>query len=132
MSLQITLADSTTTLNLPGGLTWADEFGWTPVEQTSEYSLTGALIVQEGERQSGRPITLLGGRNAAWIDRGLALQLQALASVPEQQLTLSLWGVDYSVMFRRPAVEIEPIRRRANPGADHQYAVTINLMEIHS
>lgn len=54
MTLQITLSDGTTTIELPPDLHWRDEFSWTPVEQSTEYSLTGALIVQSGARQAGR------------------------------------------------------------------------------
>ena len=61
MTLQISLSDGTTTLALPPDLEWQDEFDWTPVEHSTDYSNTGSLIVHEGERQDGRPITLFGG-----------------------------------------------------------------------
>lgn len=131
MTLPITLSDGTTTLTLPTDLDWRDEFAWTPVEHSTDYSLVGNLVVQEGSRQDGRPITLFGGREAAWISRTDLEQLYAMASVPEQQFTLSLWGTSFNVMFRRPPMEVEPIRRLANAGPDHRYAVTINFMEIN-
>lgn len=58
-------------------------------------------------------------------------QLYAMASVPEAQFTLTIWGRSFNVMFRRPPLQAEPIRRLANPGPGHHYAVTINLMEIN-
>ncbi|MCK7547196.1 hypothetical protein ACFQGA_09590 [Marinobacter koreensis] len=131
MTQQITLSDGTTTINLPPDLEWQDEFGWTPVEHSTDYSQTGSLIVQEGERQDGRPITLFGGRDGAWMSRAELEQLYSLASVPSKQFTLNLWGRTFNVMFRRPPLTVEPIRRMANPGPDHQYAVTVNLMEIN-
>lgn len=130
MTLPITLSDGATTLTLPSDLDWRDEFAWTPVEHSTDYSLAGNLVVQEGSRQDGRPITLFGGREAAWISRADLEQLYAMASVPQQQLTLSLWGRSFTVMFRRPPMDVEAIRRIANAGPDHSYAVTINLMEI--
>lgn len=130
MTLPITLSDGAITLTLPSDLDWRDEFAWTPVEHSTDYSLAGNLVVQEGSRQDGRPITLFGGREAAWISRTDLEQLYAMASVPEQQLTLSLWGRLFSVMFRRPPIDVEPIRRIANAGPDHRYAITVNLMEI--
>ena len=99
MTLQISLSGGTTTLALPPDLEWQDEFDWTPVEHSTDYSNTGSLIVHEGERQDGRPIIL--------------------------------WGQSFNVMFRRPPLQAKPIRRLANPGPEHQYAVTINLMEIN-
>ena len=130
MSLDISITDGTTVINLPPDMDWRDEFGWTPVEHSTDYSMTGALVVQEGERQDGRPITLFGGREV-WIERATIEALYAMASIPDQRMTLALWGRSFTVMFRRPAIEAEPIRRLANPSAEHKYAVTINLMEIN-
>lgn len=131
MTLEITLTDGTDVVSLPPGLQWRDEFSWSPVEHSTDYSLTGSLVVQEGERQDGRPITLYGGTEGAWIDRATLEALYAMASVPNQPMTLALWGRTFSVMFRRPAIEAQEIMRQANPGPDHQYAVTVNLMEIN-
>ena len=131
MTLEITLSDGTETLDLPPDLEWRDEFAWTPVEHSTEYSLVGNLVVHEGSRQDGRPITLFGGKEASWISRADLEQLYAMASVPEKEFTLVLWGRSFNVMFRRPPIQVEPIRRLANPGPDHKYAVTINLMEIN-
>ena len=49
-------------LTLPGDLIWIDEFQWNPVERATEYAVTGALVVDVGERLAGRPITLEHGR----------------------------------------------------------------------
>lgn len=131
MSAQITLSDGDSTVDLPSDLQWRDEFAWTPVEHDTEYSLTGSLIVQEAERQDGRPITLFGGRTGAWMTRAALEALYELASVPDQVMTLNLWGREFTVIFRRPAIEAEEITRVADPGASHQYAITINLMEVN-
>ncbi|HCR1765151.1 TPA: hypothetical protein ONB22_005849, partial [Pseudomonas aeruginosa] len=40
---------------------WVDEFTWDAVAQEQERSLTGALLVQEGTKLHGRPITLRSG-----------------------------------------------------------------------
>lgn len=131
MSLEITLADDSQVIELPFDMEWRDEFVWTPVEHSTDYSQTGSLIVQEGERQDGRPITLRGGREGAWAMRNTIETLYDMASVPGKQMTLSLWGREFNVMFRRPAIEAEPIRRMADPTPDHRYALTINLMEVN-
>jgi hypothetical protein len=129
MTREIGLTDGATVINLPPDLEWRDEFEWTPVEHSTDYSMTGALVVQEGERQDGRPITLFGGRGV-WVERSTVEALYAMASVPDQVMTLALWGRTFFVIFRRPAIDAEAIRRLANPGATHKYAITINLMEI--
>lgn len=131
MTPQITLTDGTTVIDLPAGLQWRDEYGWTPVEHSTDYSLAGNLVVQEATRQDGRPITLYGGTEGAWITKAVLDQLYAMASVPNQPLTLALWDRTFSVMFRRPPFEAQEIMRYANPGPDQFYAVTINLMEIN-
>jgi len=129
--MEITLSDETTTLALPPDLDWQDEFGWTPVEHSTDYTLAGNLMVQEGARQDGRPITLYGGKEGAWASRSTVEALYAMASIPEHTMTLTLWERTFNVMFRRPALSAVPIRRQANPGPDHQYAITINLMEVN-
>ena len=129
MATEITLTDGTTVISLPPDMDWRDEFAWTPVEHSTDYSQTGSLMVNEGERQDGRPITLFGGREK-WVDRSTVEDIYAMASVADQVMTLALWGQNFTVMFRRPAIEAEPIWRLANPGATHKYAITLNLMEI--
>lgn len=129
--MEITLSDDSTSLTLPPDLEWQDEFGWTPVEHSTEYSLPGNLMVQEGARQDGRPITLYGGKEGAWASRSLVESLYSMASIPEHTMTLNLWGRAFNVMFRRPPLSATPIHRLANPGPDHQYAITINLMEVN-
>lgn len=127
----ITLSDGTTTITLPDGLQWQDEFGWEPVESSTEYSLSGALIVQEAAKQDGRPFTLYGGNEGAWATRATIKALHQMASVPGKTLTLSLWGQQYTVIFRRPALAAAEIMRLANPGDDHFYSITINLTEVN-
>ena len=56
--MAITLTYSGTTLALSDRLAWTDEFGWSPVEQSTEYSTTGALLVHVATKLAGRPITL--------------------------------------------------------------------------
>lgn len=77
------------TITLPQGLRWSDEFDWSPLAQATEYSLTGALIVHQGEKQAGRPITLEGGKDFAWLTRTEVAALKALLDAGEE-MTLTL------------------------------------------
>lgn len=72
---------------LPYHLNWVNEQEWTPFVQTTEYSLTGALIVQHGEKQAGRPVTLAGADNRGWIQQGTLDALRALLDTAEMTLT---------------------------------------------
>ena len=127
----ITLSDGTITITLPDGLQWRDEFEWTAVEASTDYSLSGNLIVQEGVKQDGRPITLHGGQEGAWATRAAVKALHQMASTAGKTLTLNLWGQQYTVIFRRPALAAEEIMRLADPGDGHFYGITINLMEVN-
>ena len=128
----ISLTDGTTTIELPGDLQWTDEFDWSPVEQDAEHSIAGALIIQQGEKLKGRSITLQSG-GGAWIQRDALLALQAYYFAPSQQLTLSLWGNDYAVMFERPGgLKATEVLRVANPNGEHYYRITLKFIEVAS
>lgn len=112
------------TITLPKDLWWEDETEWTPVEQTVEYSTTGALLIDLGVKQAGRPITLTGEEDKAWTTRKTVLDLQALAAEPGREMTLVIAGRSFQVLFRqsdgRP-IEAEPVFRTIPPGDDHKY-----------
>ena len=97
--MSITLTYNGTTAHISDRLDWQDEFGWSPVDQTTSYSTTGALLVDVALKQAGRPITLVGTETAAWISRALCSTLQAWAELPGIQLTLVLRGQSRQVMF---------------------------------
>ena len=129
--MSITLSDGTINLALNPDLYWSDEHAWHPVEQTMQYTLTGAVIVQVGERQAGRQITLEPeDESSAWMTAAQVAQLRNWAAVPGQVLTLTLRGAARSVMFRHQdgGFEARPIVHYRD-GADW-YTCTIRLMEI--
>ncbi len=95
----ITLDLSGVTLDLGDRLAWVDEFDWHPVEQSIEYSTTGAMHVDVGVKQAGRPITLQGSETEAWITRELSTTLAAWEALPAAVFTLTLRGVARQVVF---------------------------------
>ena len=121
-------------VDLPADLFWSDEFSWSPVEQSTERSVTGSLIVQTSERIGGRPITLEpDGDDSAWITRADLEQLQAWASVPGLELELSLRGQIRTVIFRHhdgPAIEAKPLMHFEDVQPTDNYLATVRLMEI--
>lgn len=127
----ITLSDSVTTITLPSDLSWLDEFAWSPVEQDEEYSLTGALIVQQGVKQAGRPITLVGGDDACWVPRSTVTSLFSLLGTEDETLTLNFHGTEYTVIWRHgeTPVDAKPVVRIRNPDANHKYTITLRLRE---
>ena len=54
--ITLTRKDNNTRLELPDQLRWTDEHDWSPLAQASpQYSLGGAVIVQQGSKLAGRP-----------------------------------------------------------------------------
>lgn len=97
--MAITLTHNGTTAQLGDRLDWSDEFGWSPVDQASAWSTTGALLVDVALKQAGRPITLVGTDTKAWISRALCSTLQAWAALPGAEFNLLLRGQVRRVIF---------------------------------
>jgi hypothetical protein len=109
--MAITLTYEGVTIALSDRLVWTDEFSWSPVVQATVYSTTGALLVDVGVRQAGRPITLEGIESAAWITRSVCDAIQAWVDLPGIELALQLRGVARTVLFdhARGAFEARPL-----------------------
>lgn len=114
--MSISLTYNGTTAQLGDRLLWPDEFGWSPVAQVAETSTAGALLVHQGVRVAGRPITLDGVESKAWITRALCATLQAWAALPGITLTLVLRGVSHQVIFdhEKTGFEAVPVWRIAD------------------
>ena len=95
----ITLTYAGTTAHLSDRLQWTDEYDWSPVEQATGYSTTGALLVDVAVKQAGQPITLQGADTAAWVSRALCDTLKAWAALPGIELDLVLRGTTHRVVF---------------------------------
>jgi hypothetical protein len=124
-------------LLLPDDLLWSDEHAWTPAVSSVSYLITGALLVQSATRQAGRPITLIGPADMAWVTRTTLETLRSWAAVALSDtngrfaLTLADGRV-FTVAFRHQdtAIEAEPVLGiPARSDADF-YRLTVRLMEI--
>lgn len=96
-----TLATSSGTITLPDDIPWVDEFSWSPVAQQIEVSLGGSEIIETSVQEFGRPITLQGDRNTAWIDWTTAEALRVAETAQgDTPFTLTLAdGRTYTVLF---------------------------------
>ena len=132
--MTITLAYQATTLTLDPDLKWSDEHQWHPVEQTSQRTITGALIVSTAARIGGRPITLQpDDDSSAWMPRSMIDTLRSWAAVPGRQMTLTLRGTPHTVIFRHHdgiAVEASPIVFYSDEDGSDWYKATLRFMEI--
>jgi hypothetical protein len=134
--MAITLRAGLVTVTLPQGLIWSDEISWTPVAMETTYSITGALIVERAEKQAGRPITLIGGRQFTWISRTNLISLHDLLQ-QDNDLTLTLH--DARTFTVRPtadplqvsALPIVQDSGPANPSGSAWYVLeSLNLIEV--
>lgn len=129
MPNQITLAG----IALDDHHEWTDEFQWSAVEQEQERSLSGALIVQEGVKRYGRPITL-AANNAAWTPLSVVRQLEELRDQLGLVMLLELAdGRGFHVIFNRVdgnPLEAQQLVREVEPGPDADYLITLKLITV--
>ena len=118
---------------LPENLHWADEYDWSPVRQNQEYTLTGALIVEEAAKQAGRPIPLTTPAGGDWTTRSTVEALRAkLAAGTDMTLTLHD-GRSFTVRWR---FEDTPLEARpvldglADPDAAALYRITLRFLAL--
>ncbi|WP_197339878.1 hypothetical protein [Ralstonia solanacearum] len=125
------LADSAV-LALPDDLLWTDEHAWTPAVAAVSYLLTGALLVESAARQKGRPITLVGAADMAWVSRATVNRLYAWAADPGRQFELTLTGRVFNVAFRHheTAIEAEPVMGFPARREGDFYRLTVRFMEV--
>lgn len=124
-------------LLLPDDLLWADEHAWTPTVASASYLITGALLIQSATRQAGRPITLVGAPDMAWVTRATVEQLRAWAAIPVSdtagRFALSLQdGRSFTVAFRHgeTPIECEPVLGIPARLDSDFYRLTLRFMEI--
>lgn len=133
MHWTLTRTDTQDAIKLHPQFVWTDEFDWQALAQSSPvYSLTGAMVIQQGTKQAGRPIGLNGDDTRT--TRADLATLQAWADVPELELTLTHpKGKTYKVIFARPAISnIKPIKqyRPSDGGDEDKYTLNLHFMTI--
>lgn len=121
-------------VELPDDLEWVDEFTWTPVAQNMEYGATGALFIQESEKQAGRTITLEGEEDMCWVPRSTVLALQALRDQTDNEMTLTLEDDrTFQVRFLQSGnpIEVSPVVKGAFYSDEDYFKIqSIKLIEV--
>lgn len=118
-------------IELPADLQWIDEFDWAPVAQDREYSIGGALMIQEGQKLAGRPVTLSGG-DWAWVDRATVKALfDSMLAGNDMDLVLED-GRNLVVMWRYTdnPVKSTPVHFQAPAEDADMYFIELRLIEI--
>ena len=133
MTWQLKRKDTGETLALPADLQWQDEVDWNAVAQAApQRTLSGALVIQQGTKLNGRPVTLAG--DWAWHRRSDLLRLREWGDVPELVMTLAHPdGRSFDVIFRlheKQFAKAEAVAFCAPETDDTPYLATINLMTV--
>lgn len=125
------------TLNLPSDLVWTDEFSWCPTAGEYAYSLTGALLYEVGDKQSGREITLVAPDDTmAWVSRATMLTLKSWLQPATRKMRLKLeYPTDtreFVVMFKHGAdpISASPVTTFASHDPGDWFKVSLKLLEV--
>lgn len=125
------------TVLLENGFLFSDEFNWKPVEQNQEYAVDGTLIIQEGKKKSGRPITLLSKtEKQGWIKRSVLAVIQDWSALQNEQFTLIFeYPHDtrqFNVIFNHAegAIEADPVRGVPTISNGDYYRATLRFIEV--
>ena len=127
--------DTDEELELPDELLWEDELKWSPIVMSVAYSLTGAMLLQKGVKQGGRPITLVPPEESmGWVPRSLVESLMGWAEDPMVEMTLSFPHAPettYNVIFRHSdkAIDAAPIKGYPDHAPGAWMKLTLRLME---
>ena len=124
------------TVPLEDGFLWSDEFDWKPIEQNQERAIDGALIVQEGKKKSGRPITLSPSDGQGWIKRSDLSVIQGWSALQDEQFTLVFeYPHDtrqFNVIFNHAdgAINAKPVMGFPAVSDGDYYEVTFKFLEV--
>lgn len=130
-----TLTHDATTVTLPSGLEWPDEFNWTDVVQTTTVLWGGGVVVQSARRLSGRQITLDGMATRVFVPRAEAAVLAGWLQTPGLTMVLSIHGgAGRTVVWDHErgglAVSAIEVLRGVDPGDDDPCNVTLRFLEV--
>jgi len=124
------------TIQLEDGFFWSDE-NWAVIEQNQEYAISGALIIQEGRKQAGRPITLQpANKTKGWIKLRDLNQLRQWQNLQEQFTLQFQWPHDqrrFNVIFNHKdnALESSTIKGTPATSLDTYFNVTMRFTEVN-
>ncbi|WP_353161940.1 hypothetical protein [Acinetobacter guillouiae] len=122
-------------VTLSDGFLWSDEFDWNPIEQKQDRAVDGALIIQEGIKKSGRPVTLTADKNMAWLKRHIVSKLKDWSVLQEKfELQFNYFHDKrtFNVVFNHQdkAIEAKPVLEHPSVSDDDEYNVTLRFLEL--
>ncbi len=126
--MSITLSDGSTTINLPDDLQWVDKYLWNKQRDQVDITLAGGLVIQNSVQIKGRPITLAGGDDFAWMNK---TDMDSIYTMIDEGSNLTLKLNDGSIYTVRFRYEENPIKATPiEPGLTTYNNITIELKEV--
>lgn len=125
-----TLTKASTVVTLPDDILWSDEFEWSAVVERRAFSVSGAVLRDNGVKQAGRLITLQAGQDFAWAPLSVVQSLHALVHDPVGTMVLLYRGTSYTVVWDRDRTPLEaaPVVDYFDPEAADFYALTLRFV----
>lgn len=123
--------DTGVAVHLPQDMRWEDEFEWHKVAQAApQRTLSGGLVIQQGIKANGRPITLSG--DWVWLDLSILRTLRDWTDVPELEMTLTHYdGREFNVIWRTHNAalnNVEPVHYSTPETDSERYTAQLCLM----
>lgn len=134
--MQLVREATNQTVLLENGFLWSDEFEWNPIEQKQDRAVDGTLIVQEGKKKSGRPITLTPAESSmGWVKRRDLSKIMDWSTLQEHFYLKFDYLHDkrqFKVMFNHEAgaLEAKPVKGIPSVSEDDYYNVTLRFLEL--
>ncbi len=133
--MRLTRKSTSETIQLEDGFFWTDE-NWAAIEQSQNYAVDGTLIIQEGVKQSGRPISLQpANKKKGWIKLSDLNRLREWQNLQEQFTLKFEWPHDqrqFNVIFNHKdgAIESSPIKDSPAVSLNNYFNVTMRFVEV--
>ena len=137
METKLTNISTSAVIELDDELYPTDEHNWSPVVATTDYTLSGSLVVQQGVRLAGKPITLQSQEDLGWLTRATVNALRAECAKPNMFFRLDYIADDsiqrVKVMFdhAKNPIEATPLKGFISPRADDFFLVTLRFIEVN-
>lgn len=125
--------DTGEAVRLPQDMRWTDEFDWSPLAQSEpERTLSGGLVIQQGIRRAGRPLTLSG--DWVWLELQTLRRLQDWCALPELVMRFVHYdGREFDVVFRlheKALDKVSPVHYGTPETGAERYTAEICLMTV--
>lgn len=126
-------------ITLSDSLYPSDEYGWSSIVSSNSYTLDGTMLVEQSQRQAGRPYTMQAPNGHGVLSRATVNALKA-----ERDTLGATYYLDYladdvvkrvSVIFDTSAddaINAVPVSNGTSPSLTDYYNVALKFLEIPS